>query len=207
MKKQFILFGLSLFLLSLNASGQEYRNSLSAEFGPNMHGTGDIKGIQYGLRYNRFLNKRFDLIVAFEANLNDSPGELYIWEDPEGNEYDGTLHNVIAGIQLNVGIGFNIINSDRHKFGLNPSIFIRYQANSLFNTTVIDFPTLTGYPVPIRTLLRDEPGNTYAAGGSLRLFYNYKINSKYFLGINPGFQTDSEEDTILFGTLSFGINL
>ncbi len=205
MKNKILLFILFLTLTSINFYGQNSNNSLSADFGVNMHGSGDIRGYQYGLRYNHFLSKTFDLIIAFEANLNDSQDYEFIWEDPDGNEYDSTLHDVIAGMQINLGIGLNIINTNKHQFGLNPSVFFRYQATSILATTITDFPALTGYPVPIRYLIREEPGNTTAVGGSIRLFYNYKFNSKYFAGINPGFQLDSNGDTILFGTLSFGI--
>lgn len=207
MRTFILLFNLLLVLISFNVYGQDSKNSLSAEFGKNMHGTGDMIGFQYGLRYNYFLSKRFDLIIAFEANLNDSRDNLFIWEDPDGNEYDSTLHDVLAGMQLNFGIGLNIVNTQKHQFGLNPSIFFRYQADSQLGTKITDYPPLTGYPVPIRYLIREEPGNTYAAGGSIRFFYNYKFSAKYFIGINPGFQLDSNEDTILFSTLSFGIRL
>lgn len=172
-----------------------------------MHGTGDIIGYQYGLRFNKYLNKRFDIVIAFEGNLNDSEDTEFIWEDPDGSEYNSTLHNVVAGFQLNIGIGFNLLNSNKHKFGVNPSIFGRYQANSVLGTRITDYPALTGFPVPIRYLIRDEPGSIQTIGGQARLFYNYKINSKYLVGINTGFQTDSNEDTILYATLSFGLTL
>lgn len=205
--RNFIILCLFLVLTSINGYSQDSKNRLSAEFGINMHGTGDMKGYQYGLRYNHFLSKSFDFIIAFEANLNDHSDKLFIWEDPDGNEYDSTLHDVLAGMQLNFGIGINLFNTQRHQFGLNPSIFFRYQADSQVDTIITDFPPITGYPVPIRYLIRESPGNTYAAGGSVRFFYNYKFSSKYFVGINPGFQLDSNEDTILFSTLSFGIRL
>ncbi len=198
-------FLISTYLFAQNIDNNSY--SISAEFGRNMHGSGDIMGYQYGLRLNKYLNKRFDLIIAFEGNLNDSKGTPFIWEDPDGNKYDSTLHDVIAGFQLNLGIGFNIINSNKHKFGINPSIFGRYQATSILGTRITDYPILTGYPVPIRYLIREEPGRIQTIGGQVRLFYDYKINSNYLIGINAGFQTDSNEDTILFTTLSFGLNL
>ena len=203
-------FTLSFFIISTCCFSQSSINSgynLSAEIGRNMHGTGDIMGFQYGLRLNKYLNKTFDLIIAFEGNLNDSEASSFIWEDPDGNEYNSTLHDVIAGFQLNIGIGLNIVNSNNHKFGINPSIFGRYQANSKMGTQITDYPILTGYPVPIRYLIREEPGRVQTIGGQFRIFYNYKIYSKYFIGINSGFQTDSNEDTILFGTLSFGIHI
>lgn len=198
-----------LFLFSFNCFSQNVieQSTVSAEFGRNMHGTGDISGFNFGLRFNKYLNKRFDLITAFEANLNDSAATPFIWEDPNGNVYDSTLHDVLAGFQLNIGLGFNIINSNKHKFGINPSVYGRYQANSVLGDRIIDYPILTGYPVPIRYLIRNEPGRTYAIGGSIRLYYNYRINSKYFVGVNPGFQNDSRGDTMLFITLSFGISL
>jgi hypothetical protein len=186
---------------------QELPNTLSGEFGINQHGTGDILGYTYGFKFSKPLNRTFDLIIGFEGNLNDVKASSFIWEDPNGNLYDSTPHDVIAGFQLSAGIGLNIINSRKNKLGINPSIFGRYQADSMFSTTVTDYPILTGYPVPIRTYIREEPGNTTTAGGSFRLYYNYKISSNYFLGFNPGFQADLNGDTMLFATLSFGFNL
>lgn len=193
--------------VNIYSQNNEYSYSLSGEFGFNQHGTGDIKGFTYGLKFNKFLSKKFDLIIGFEGNLNDSRGDIFTWEDPNGNIYDSTPHNVITGIQLSGGIGFNIINSSRNKFGINPSVFGRYQADSMFNTTITDFPILTGYPVPIRTYIREEPGNIWSAGALVKLYYNYKINGKYLIGLNPGFQYDTNEDTMIFITLSLGINL
>jgi len=206
-KNQYLSILFTFIYLNLFSQNDVHSYSLSAEFGFNQHGTGDIKGLSYGLKFNKFLSKRFDLIIGFEGNLNDSSDAIFIWEDPNGNFYDSTPHNVISGIQLSSGIGFNIVNSNRNKFGINPSIFGRYQADSMFSTTITDYPILTGYPVPIRTYIREEPGNIWSAGVLVRLFYNYKIKEKYLIGINPGFQYDTNEDTMIFTTLSFGINL
>lgn len=201
----------ALFLLICSFSFAQEKSSdtpvsIIAEFGLNRHGTGDMTGYSYGLRVHNPISKRVDIIVAFEANLNDSEDLPFIGEDLNGNTFDGTLHDVLAGFQLNAGIGFNLINSNRSKFGINPSLFGRYQANSALSSN-IDYPIITGYPAPLRSLIRDEPGRTYAVGGSIRLYYHYKFSDKLLLGISPGFQTDSQDDTMLLTTLMFGLNL
>ncbi len=201
---------LSIFFFSNNSFAQDKKTdnpvSIIAEFGLNKHGTGDQTGFLYGLRVQKPISKRFEIIASFEANLNDSENSPFIGEDLNGNTFDGTLHDVLAGFQFNAGIGFNLINLNRSKFGINPSVFGRYQANSTLSSN-IDYPIITGYPVPIRSLIRDEPGRTYAVGGSIRLYYHYKISDKLLLGISPGFQTDSQDDTMLFTTLMLGLNL
>ncbi|MFV9482273.1 hypothetical protein ACNI3T_00470 [Christiangramia sp. ASW11-125] len=205
-----ICFLLILFISFSSIYSQEYNtnNTISAEFGGSRHGSGDIRGFTYAFRYNKILNKRFDLTISFEGNLNDGEGFPFTWEDPNtGRIYDSTPHNVVAGFQLNGGIAFNIINSKKHKFGLNPSVFGRYQATSLFDMIVTDYPALTGFPVPIRYYYRENPGNTLAVGGSVRLYYNYRISDKYFIGLNPGLQFDTNGDTILFANLSIGLTL
>lgn len=207
MKSHIILICLLFFSYGCFSQNLNEQNTLSAEFGGNIHGTGDISGFNYGLRFNKYLNKSFDLIIAFEANLNDREDFPFIWEDPRGKIHDSTLHDVLAGFQMNFGIGLNFINSRKNKFGINPSIFGRYQANSALGDREIQYPIVTGFPVPIRYLDRNEPGRTYAIGYSVRLYYNYRINSKYFVGVNPGFQNDSRGDTMLFTTLIFGLNL
>ncbi|MBZ9629752.1 hypothetical protein LB465_03090 [Salegentibacter sp. LM13S] len=204
------IIALFLFITSISfAQEQTPKNPVSiiGEFGINKHGTGDMSGYLYGLRVHKPISKKFEIIASFEANLNDGEDSPFIWEDPNGNIYDSTLHDVLAGFQLNAGIGFNFINSKRSKFGVNPSIFGRYQTNSVFSESSIDYPIITGMPFPIRYLIRHEPGRTYAVGGSIRLYYHYKINDRFLLGINPGLQTDSQGDTMLFTSLSFGIFL
>jgi len=203
------LLALFLFITSLSFAQEKNSDqpvSIIAEFGLNRHGTGDITGYSYGLRVHKPISKRFDIIFAFEANLNDGEDIPFSGEDLDGNTYDGTLHDVLAGFQLNFGIGFNIINSNKHKFGINPSVFGRYQANSALSTN-IDYPIITGFPVPLRSLIRTEPGRTYAIGYSIRLYYHYKISDKFLIGISPGFQNDSKGDTILLTTFLFGIIL
>lgn len=206
MKKLITLFILIWSFSFAQEKSTDFPVSIIAEFGLNRHGTGDMTGYTYGLRVHNPLSKRFDLIAAFDANLNDKEDLPYTGEDLNGNQYDGTLHNVLAGFQLNLGIGFNLINNSKHKLGINPSIFGRYQANSSLSVNV-DYPIITGYPVPIRSLIRDESGRTYAVGGSIRLYYHYQISDKLLLGISPGFQTDSQDDTMLYTTLMFGLNL
>lgn len=206
MKKLFFLFYIitSISFAQEKKSGQQF--SIIADFGLNRHGTGDISGYSYGLRLHKPVSKKLDLIVAFEANLNDDKDLPFTVEDLNGNIDDGTLHDVLAGFQLNFGIGFNIVNNEKHKFGLNPSVFGRYQANSALSTN-IDFPAITGFPVPIRTLTRNDPGRTYAVGYSVRLYYHYKISDQFLVGISPGFQNDSRGDTMILTTLMFGLNL
>ena len=207
--KNFYLFLIFLAITTLSHSqNTSLRNTLTGEFGLNKHGSGDITGFTYGVRYNKVLNKTFDLIFSFEGNLNDREDTPFLWEDPNnGNIYNSTPHDVNAGFQINVGKGFNIINSRKHKFGINPSIFGRYSANSLFDVIVTDYPALTDFPVPIRYYYREDSGNQLTAGASFRLFYNYRISDKYFIGLNPGFQLDLYGNTILFTTLSFGLGL
>ncbi|WP_156101193.1 hypothetical protein [Salegentibacter sp. Hel_I_6] len=213
MRKQYSLKKIiALFLFITSASFAQERTSenpvsIIGEFGINKHGTGDMSGYLYGLRVHKPISKRFEIIASFEANLNDGEDRPFIWEDPNGNTYDSTLHDVLAGFQLNAGIGFNFVNSGSNKFGVNPSVFTRYQADSFFNEKTIDYPILTGLPYPIRYLIRNEPGRTFSVGGSIRLYYHYRINSKFLVGINPGFQTDTNGDTMLFTSLSFGVFL
>ncbi|TVZ25428.1 hypothetical protein JM83_0340 [Gillisia sp. Hel_I_86] len=206
MKKLFLLF---LFITSLtfaqeNISDQQV--SIIGEFGLNRHGTGDITGFSYGLRVHKPLSEKFDFIVAFEANLNDRKDTPFFGEDLGGNTYDGTLHDVLAGFQLNFGVGYNFINNNKSKFGINPSVFGRYQANSALGSEILN-PIVTDYPLPIRVLSRYEKGSTYAIGYSVRLYYHYKISDKFLIGISPGFQNDSQGDTMLLTTLMFGLNL
>lgn len=199
---------IALFVLFLTwnlVNSQNLNDEISFEFGYTHHGSGDVTGFKFGTNYSRSFHKNFDLNIGFYGTINDSEEPVpLIFETTDGQLVNSTQHYVIGGMQLNLGIGFNLINTSKHKFGIKPDAILRYQATSIFDQQITDYPGLTGFPLPIRYLIREEPGRTLSLGGSVALLYQYKFNLKYFVGLNPGMQFDTNGDTIIFSTISIG---
>ncbi len=194
----------TIFLACNLTISQNLNDDIFFELGYSRNGSGDIRGYKFGLNYSSPINKNFDFNLGFYGTLNDSEEIPFIFETPDGDVINSTQHYVIGGMQLHLGLGLNFINTSKHKFGIKPDAILRYQATSLFDQEITDYPALTGYPVPIRFLIREEPGRTLSFGGSFALLYQYKFSSRYFLGLNPGIQFDTNGDTLIFSTISIG---
>lgn len=206
MKKYIFSF---LFLIaSIQTFGQNIdrpTSFISFHFGLNKHGTGDMSGYSYGTNYEIFLGNKWFVNIGFEGTLNDDKGLAFIWKDPaDGYSYNSTLHYVTGGFQLLIGGGFNFINNRNHRFGINPNIFGRFQVTSLNDVESILYPPLTGFPVPIKFIYNTTPSRTFAFGGALKLFYDYKFNNNYTIGLMGGFQIDTNGDTIRYAAIRLG---
>lgn len=207
MKKHFFLL---IIFITFNSFSQTTPNSFSENsaivfhFGTGIHGTGDTPGFNYGFNYKSFFQKNLFWNVGFEGTLHDSKQRAFIWEAPNGNVFDSTLHDVTAGFQLVLGIGYHIINSTHHKFGINLNALGRYQASSLNDLQETQYPLLTGYPVPIRFIINTTPSRTLAFGGAIKLFYDYKFENKYSIGLMGAFQMDTNGDVIPYAAIRLG---
>lgn len=130
----------------------------------------------------------------------------FIWEDQNGNVFDSTLHDVTAGFQLVLGIGYHIVNSTHHKFGINLNALGRYQATSLDYVREIQYPMITGFPVPIRFIYNtdSQPHRTIALGGAVKIFYDYKFKNNFTIGLMGAFQMDTNGDVIPYAAIRLG---
>ncbi|MGO4919558.1 hypothetical protein [Maribacter spongiicola] len=193
-----LLTTLSIYSQNNNASYLEFM------FGRSIHGSGDTPGYHYGFNYGNDLSNKLYWQLGFEGTLNDTPDFLLTYEDSQGNVYDGSLHTVTAGYQLVLGLRYNFVETNRHKFGISILSVYRYQATSLSDIYSTLYPAATNLPIPVRNIIRFESGRTFAFGGSLRLHYSYEIANSYSLGIVAAFQADINEDTIPHYSLKIG---
>lgn len=191
-------------LLTAQESGTNNSSSIMFHFGRNIHGTGDIPGYQYGITYSKNFSKNIYYSIGFEGSLNDAEQRSFIYEDPEGNLFDGTLNDVTGGFQLVASIGYSFIKTTHSDFGVSVGALGRYQTTSIGTSVEILYPPITGYPIPIRMILNDEPYRTLAFGGVLKLNYNYTFKKGFILGLMPGFQIDTNGDTLPYITLGIG---
>ena len=189
----FTLLTAPLFVLQGQNEQQSY---LEFSFGRSIHGTGDTPGFHYGFSYGQEFSKKLHWQLGFEGTLNDTPDFLLFYEQPDGERVDASLHTVTAGYQLVVGAKYNLIQSNKHQFGLALLPIFRYQATSLSDVYATLFPAITDLPIPVRDIVRLSPGRTFAVGASLRLHYNFHIGNDFYLGLLGAFQVDTNGDTI-----------
>lgn len=187
-----------VFLLSyINVVSQNSNNSyLELNFAKGVHGSGDMTGFQYGILFAQSFSKKLDWTLSFEGSLHDDPDTPLFYSDEWDPLYNSTLHNITSGLQLGAGVRFNIVDNRRHLFGLGLSSIFRYQVTSLPDVTIVEYPAITGLPYPVRVFITESPYRTFAVGGSLKLYYGYKVSDKYTIGTGGSFQIDTNGDTI-----------
>lgn len=203
-KNNFAVIVFSILITYITNAQDNDDSYLEFMFGRSVHGSADIPGYHYGFNYGQELSNKLYWQLGFEGTLNDTPDFLLTYEDTEGNVYDGSLHTVTAGYQLVLGLRYNFVETNRHKFGTSILSIFRYQATSLSDFYITLYPAATNLPIPVRDITRLEPGRTFAFGGSLRLHYSYEIANSYSLGIVAAFQADTNEDTIPHYSIKIG---
>jgi hypothetical protein len=73
--------------------------------------------------------------------------------------------------------------------------FIRYQSSSYYDELIVYYPAAgTGLDTPVNVFINRSPQRTIAIGAELKLFFNYNVTQKIFLGTVIGIQTDSNGD-------------
>lgn len=194
-----------LVLTFVNIRGQNSKKSfIELNFGLSKHGSGDLPGFNYGFSYGEEFTNRLYWQVGFEGSTNDKESLPLTVVDESGREFDSTPHKVISGFQLIGGIKYNVIESSKHQLGISLLGLGRYQATTINGTNAILFPAFTELPYPVRLYLRDGPSRTIAFGGSFRLGYQYSFGNNLFIGVAGALQTDTNSDTILSSSISFG---
>ncbi len=161
-------------------------------------------GFSYGIGYEQNFGKNWLWSLSFDSSLNDSEDLPFLFEDPRGNIINSTLHDVTAGFQLTT-CGYRFINKTKYRLALHPGFFLRYQATSLNDSLEILFPGLTGFPIPIRIIENYNDNSTWAVGGVMRFQYDYLIKTKYLLGLQLAWQTDTNGNAISHLALRFGM--
>ena len=196
---------LIFLLLPFSISAQNpLRSSTDIALGRSIHGTGDLAGYYLGFQFDLPITPKFYWYLGIEATVNDAPDFPLIYEEPNGNIQNGTLHFVTSGLQLIGGVGFKFVNSQRHVLGLNFNPLFRYQASSISDVIGTIYPAATGLPIPIRVIVSETPYRTYSVGASLKVKYQYQLNEKWQLGLMGGLQSDTNGDTIYYYGLQIG---
>ena len=199
------IFILVVFLFFYESRGQtDPTHSFDLILGYGTHGSGDLKGYQYGFQYAKEISKRWRWALEFSGSLHDGADDKLIFQDELGNDVDATLHFVIGGIQTGFGLGYSFVKSHKHGLAVTVLPIVRYQATSISDLIVTLSPGATDLPFPVRNLVRFEPARTLSLGSVFRLKYLYSMKNKYTIGLGVTFQTDTNEDSIVGTMISVG---
>ncbi len=176
--------------------------------GYSLHGSGDMKGIVFGTEYIRYLKKRFSLSYNIKATINSGQDELIMNNLVTGERTDASVRFTTAGVQLGVNAGWSFVKSARHDLKISVGPFGRYQsASNGSDGYSVNYPPATGMPAILIGYDNRTPQETFAVGGVLQFQYDYTFRNKFYIGITPGFQTDTNGDAIVQLACALGMRL
>jgi hypothetical protein len=195
-----------LLLLAGTAVLAQYKSSnryLQLGLGYSTHGTGDMKGVSFFCEYGKSLGKRTELGANIKSTIHGDAFQVTInW--PDGSKDDASLRYSNAGLQAGPVFGYRLLQSSHYQFKIQAGAFARYQ-NSTFPSQYSFFiDQSAGIPRPTFEFSHDDKQNTFAAGYSVDLSYNFITTRKMMLGLKAGFQNDTNGDVITQVCLTVG---
>lgn len=189
---------LLLFLFSfivLSAQNILPQKQIQVFAGKSFHGTGDMKGISFNSEYQQYFKKRLSWSLGLGGTIHDGSFPVF-FNDPSGNETDGSIRYTTAGVQVFSHVGYSILKTNEHMFQIRFGGLIRYQSSSYYDDVTVLYPIATGLPVPVNIFKNTTPQKTFAFGGSGQILYNYSLKNNITAGILAGIQTDTNGDAI-----------
>ena len=176
--------------------------------GYSKHGSGDMNGIVFGGGYTRYLTNKFSLNYNIKATINDGKEPIIVNDIPNGTRTDASVRFTTAGVQIGVNGGLSIIRNPRHEFMISVGGFGRYQsASNSSDGYSMYYPSATGLPLVLIGYDNKTPQETFSVGGIFQFQYNYTFKNKIYIGLLPGFQTDTNGDAIPQVALTIGRRL
>ncbi len=205
MTKYFKLFlFLCLTNLSLAQSTSDANQFIKLDLGRSFAGSGDLTGLQYGVRYQKNIKNQTFWTVGIESTIHDKESIDYFFTNENGEELTGKSRYITSGVQLLSTIGYDFLKNEKHDFSIALGPVIRYQTNSLPHRVDILYPVLTNLPEPIKIETFVEKMRTIALGGVIKLNYHYAFSNNVLIGLTGGFQIDTNADTIQYLMVGIG---
>ncbi len=193
--KIFITLFLLLVSKSIFSQTKTPTQKVQVIFGRSSHGTGDMRGISFATEYENYFKNKFSWAIALGGTIHDGFEPLF-YADTRGRAIDGSIRYTTAGLQISSHFGYDFIRTIKHEFQFKAGGLLRYQSSSYFDELQINYPTGTGFPVPVIILENKTPQKTYTAGASFQLLYHYTFKNNLCIGILGGFQLDTNGDNI-----------
>lgn len=195
----FVIMGKALAKQSLP------RHAVQLTGGYSAHGSGDMKGIVAGAEYIRYASKKLFLNYNIRSTINSQKHEFIVNNQAAGSSKDESIRFTTAGVQLGLDGGYSFIRSKPISMSVSLGTFLRYQSAS--NGTdgySLYSPTATGIPTFLIGYDNQTPQETIAIGGLIQLQLDISVTKKFYVGLLPRFQTDSNGDAIVQYALSVG---
>lgn len=206
--KLFISFMCLLSVLHGQAQDKQPENSIQFIGGYSKHGSGDLKGIVFGTEYIRYTTKKFSLNYNVRGTINSGRTLIIVNDNTMGTRTDASIRFTTAGVQLGVNGQYSLMRNPRHEFLISLGAFGRYQSASNGSDGYrLYSPQLTGQPTILVGYDNRTPQQTVAFGGILQLQYNFTFKNNMYVGVLPGFQTDTKGDAIAQVALTIGKRL
>ena len=205
-----LIVGFITLFFSFVTNAQNKLPGKAIEFvgGYSKHGSGDMNGIVFGAGYINYLTKKFSLNYNIRGTINDGKETILINDIPNGSQTDASIRFTTAGVQIGVNGGLSLIRNSRHEFIISLGAFGRYQsASNGSDGYSIYSPAATGLPLVLIGYDNRTPQETFSVGGIFQFEYNYTFRNRIYLGLVPGFQTDTNGDAIPQVTLTIGRRL
>lgn len=200
-----ILLILSGSLHIIIAQSKLPTHSLQLNAGYSRHGSGDMKGTLFGLAIGKYYTKRLSLHFNLNSTINWGKDEIIVNNLITEQRTDASVRFTTAGVQLGVNGGLSMVRTRAFEFMLALGTFGRFQSASNGSDGYEFYsPGRTGQPTVLIGYNNKTPQNTFSLGGVFQFQLNYTMKNKIFLGLQPGFQTDTNGDAIPYASLVIG---
>lgn len=205
LSKVFITLIILLSSFLVNAQDRLPGSAIRVVGGYSRHGSGDYKGIVFGTEYIKYYAKLFSINYNIRATINHGKDEIIVTNNIIGTRTDASVRYTTAGVQLGASGQYSLTRNSKHEFLISLGAFGRYQsASNGSDGYSIYYPQATGQPTVLIGYDNRTPQETFAAGGLLQFNYNFTFSNKIFIGLLPGFQTDTNGDAIVQAALTIG---
>lgn len=206
--KIFFCFCSLLFAVFTSAQDKLPGHAIHLIGGYSIHGSGDFKGIVFGTEYTNYLSKRWSITYNIRGTIHDGQEKIIINNLITGTRTDASVRFTTGGVQLGLNGGFSIVRNHQHELMISLGVFGRYQSASNGDDGYsVYFPSQTGQPTVLIGYDNKTPARTGALGGIFQLQYNYTFKNNIYIGLLPGFQTDTHGDAIPYVALTVGKRL
>ncbi|MBL7740972.1 MAG: hypothetical protein JNK14_17250 [Chitinophagaceae bacterium] len=194
-----------VFFFTTMAQNKLPGKAIQVAGGYSRHGSGDLKGIVFGAEYRNYLSKRFSLNYSLRGTINSGKETIIVNNLITGERTDASVRFTTAGVQAGVNGGLSIIRDLKHELMVSLGAFGRYQSASNGDDGYsIYYPQQTSQPTVLIGYDNRTPQEIFTAGGIFQLQYSFTFRNKVFIGLAPGFQTDTNGDVILQAALTAG---
>jgi hypothetical protein len=145
--------------------------------------------------YGKYTGKRFEYGLNVKTTIVGDEFNV-LMSQPDGTVRDASFRYSSAGLQAGPFIGYHLLQAKHHQFMIQLGAFGRFQ-NSTYPSRYSFYFDYTPTPLrPVFEFWHDDNQNTFTAGYSVDLSYDFITNKKLMLGVKAGVQNDINGNVI-----------